>query len=86
MALGNLCEAGALVQHENYVHGMSAATLEETVVAHQRYRELQMWFAWRYTLEIHGKLVNPFYAFRKSLATFMPALVVYKGKLEKEAS
>lgn len=84
MALGNLCEAGALVQRENYVRGMSAAALEETVVARRRYRELQMWFAWRYTLEIRGKVVNPFYAFRKSLATFMAALVVYKGKLEKE--
>src|SRR3981189_247432 len=84
MALGNLCEAGALVQRENYVHGMSAAALEETVIARRRYRELQMWFAWRYTLEICGKVVNPSYAFCKSLATFMAALVVYKGKLEKE--
>ena len=33
---------------------------------------------------VHGKLVNPFYAFCKSLATFMAAVVVYKGKLEKE--
>jgi hypothetical protein len=84
MMLGNLCEAGALVQRENYVSGMSPAALEEAAVARRRYRELQMWFVWRYTLVIRGDAVNPYYAFHYSLANFMAVLVVYKQKIEKE--
>lgn len=81
-ALGNLCEAGSILQRGHYGGNVSAAMAEETVVARWQYRQFQVYMARNYTVLVDDKPVSVFWVFRRSLVEFLAALLTYKKAWE----
>jgi len=85
-ALGNLCEAGLILQRGSYIGIVPGEIMEEAAVARRRYHEFQGYIAQHYTAVVDGKSVSVFWVFGRSLVEFMAGLVTYKTAKENFTS
>jgi hypothetical protein len=84
VALGNLCEAGLILQRHCYGVTATPAVIEEAAVARLRYREFQVVIGQDLTVIVDGKEVSLHWVLRRSLVEFMAALVTYKTTMEDQ--